>query len=244
VCVAEFRFAGVIGDVVALDTKGMAGVPQKKKAEIKQAIVDAAYKLFAKRGYAATNITDIARAAGVAPANVYVYFRSKLEILFTIYEPWLVRQIDDLEGALARLRDPRRRLRKILTTIWRDIPSADNGFAHTMMQAIATTTAREGYSPNLRLTVENRVAKLLDSCLPRPDHMSSRELANILLMAFDGYALNFHLKGGAVCPDDQLKLFSTILLGGADMSTKRPMGKPGKGPVKRGASDGNARMAG
>lgn len=76
-------------------------------------------------------------------------------------------------------------------TIWRDIPSADNGFAHIMMQAIATTTAREGCSPNLRLTVEERVAKLLDDCLPRLHHISSRKLANILLMAFDGYTLNF-----------------------------------------------------
>ncbi len=217
---------------------------QKKKAEIKQAIVDAAYKLFAKRGYSATNITDIARVAGVAPANVYVYFRSKLEILFTIYEPWLTRQVDDLERALLRLRDPWQRLRKILATIWRDIPSADNGFAHTMMQAIATTTAREGYSPHLRLAIEERVAKLLDSCLPSLDHISSRELANILLMAFDGYALNFHLKGGAVCPDEQLKLFADILLVGSDMSANRHKEKPSKSPAKRIRPDGNARIVG
>lgn len=208
-------------------------VAQKKKVEIKQAIVDAAYKLFAKRGYSAANVTDIARAAGVAPANVYVYFRSKLEILFAIYEPWLTKQVDDLERALLRLRDPRQRMRKILTTIWRDIPSADNGFAHTMMQAIAATTAREGYSPSLRLTIEERVAKLLDDCLPSLDHVSSRELASILLMAFDGYALNFHLKGGAVCPDEQLKLFSNILLDGSDKSAKRHTGKPNKRPAKR-----------
>jgi hypothetical protein len=56
-----------------------------------------------------------------------------------------------------------------------------------MMQAISTTTTREGYSPALRLAIEERLAKLLDDCLPSLDHMSSRELANILLMAFDGY---------------------------------------------------------
>lgn len=49
--------------------------------------MDAAYKLFAKRSYSATNVTEIARLAGVAPANVHVYFRSKLEILFTAYGP-------------------------------------------------------------------------------------------------------------------------------------------------------------
>ncbi|MGZ5843227.1 MAG: TetR/AcrR family transcriptional regulator, partial [Xanthobacteraceae bacterium] len=54
---------------------------QIKKKEIRHAILDAAYKLFSKRGYSDTNIANIARTAGVAPANVYVYFPSKLEIL-------------------------------------------------------------------------------------------------------------------------------------------------------------------
>jgi AcrR family transcriptional regulator len=116
-------------------------VAQIKKIEIKQAILDAAYELFSKHGYSDTNITDIARSAGVAPANVYVYFRSKLAILFSIYEPWLIKQFDDLEKSLLRIREPRLRLRKILATVWRNIPSADNGFANNMMQAISTTTS-------------------------------------------------------------------------------------------------------
>jgi AcrR family transcriptional regulator len=204
-------------------------VAQIKKIEIKQAILDAAYELFSKHGYSDTNITDIARSAGVAPANVYVYFRSKLEILFSIYEPWLTKQFDDLERSLLRIREPRLRLRKILATVWRNIPSADNGFANNMMQAISTTTTRE-YSPALRLAIEERLAKLLDDCLPSLDHVSSRELANILLMAFDGYALNFHLRGGAVCPTKQLTLFADILLGGPQVAAR------GKARAARGQS--------
>lgn len=217
---------------------------QIKKIEIKQAILDVAYELFSKHGYSDTNITDIARSAGVAPANLYVYFRSKLEILFSIYEPWLTKQFDDLERSLLRIRDPRQRLRKILSTIWRDIPSADNGFANNMMQAISTTTVREGYSPALRLAIEERVAKLLDDCLPSLDHMSSRELANIVLMAFDGYALNFHLKGGAVCPSKQLALFADILLNCQEITTGRRTAKPRKRSPDRIASSGPARIAG
>ena len=95
---------------------------QTRKIEIRQAILDAAYRLFSKRGYSDTNIADIARSAGVAPANVYVYFPSKLEILFSIYAPWLTGQFDDLEKSLLRIRDRRQRLRKILSTLWREIP--------------------------------------------------------------------------------------------------------------------------
>jgi AcrR family transcriptional regulator len=219
-------------------------VAQTKKVEIKQAILDAAYELFAKHGYSDTNITDIGRSAGVAPANVYVYFQSKLAILFSVYEPWLTRQFDDLERSLLRLRDPRQRLRKILSTVWRDIPSADNGFANNMMQAISTTTVREGYSPALRLAIEERLAKLLDDCVPRLDHTSSRELANIVLMAFDGYALNFHLKGGAVCPSKQLTLFADLLLNWPQTVAGRRTAMPRRRSPDRIATNGPARIAG
>jgi AcrR family transcriptional regulator len=224
-------------------TKERSDVAQTKKIEIRQAILDAAYDLFSKHGYSGTNITDIARSAGAAPANLYVYFPSKLEILFSIYEPWLTKQFDDLEKSLLRIRDPRQRLRKILATVWRDIPSADNGFANNMMQAISTTTAREGYSPALRLAIEERLAKLLDDCLPSLDHTRSRELANILLMAFDGYALNFHLKGGAVCPAKQLTLFADILLNCPEVAESGRKTKTARRrPADRLAPNGPARM--
>ena len=217
---------------------------QTKKVAIRQAILDAAYQLFSKHGYSDTNITDIARSAGVAPANLYVYFPSKLEILFSIYGPWLTRQFDDLEKSLLRVRDPRQRLQKILTTVWRDIPSADNGFANNMMQAISTTTVREGYSPALRLAIEERVAKLLDGCLLNLDHARTRELANIVLMAFDGYALNFHLKGGAVCPSKQLSLFADMLLNWPQPAAGRPAAKTRKRSTDRAGANGPARAAG
>ena len=185
---------------------------QTKKQQIRESILAAAYELFAKRGYSDTNITDIARAAGVAPANVYVYFKSKLEILFCIYEPWLSRQFDELERSLQRIQDPRKRLGEILTTLWRRIPRADNGFANNLMQALSTTTTREGYRPTLRLAIEQRLAKMFLFCLPNLGPDASCEFANIALMAFDGYVLNFHLTGGATCPVRRSALFTNALL--------------------------------
>jgi AcrR family transcriptional regulator len=219
-------------------------VAQIKKKEIKQAILDAAYKLFSKRGYSDTNIANIARTAGVAPANVYVYFPSKLEILFSIYEPWLTKQFDALEKSLQRTTDPRQRLRKILSTLWREIPSADNGFANNMMQAISGANGRDGYSPALRLAIEERLAKLLQDCLPAIDRKNARDLASIMLMAFDGYALNFHLKGGAVCPARHLVLFADILITRPQERGRLPAAKAEAHRTKRATADGRARVAG
>jgi AcrR family transcriptional regulator len=219
-------------------------VAQIKKKEIRQAILDAAYKLFSKRGYSDTNIANIARTAGVAPANVYVYFPSKLEILFSIYEPWLTKQFDALEQSLQRTADPRQRLRKILSTLWREIPSADNGFANNMMQAISGANGRDGYSPALRLAIEERLATLLEDCLPATDRKNARDLASIMLMAFDGYALNFHLKGGAVCPARQLALFADILIARPQERGRLPSTKAEARRTKRVAAVGTARVAG
>ena len=213
---------------------------QTKKVEIRQAILDAAYELFSKRGYSDTNVSDIARSAGVAPANLYVYFRSKLDILFSIYEPWLTRQFDDMEKSLQRIRGPGPRLRKILWTVWREIPAADNGFANNLMQAISTTTVREGYRPTLRITIEERLARLLDDCLPNLGHSRSRELANVVLMAFDGYVLNFHLNGEAICPNKRLTLFADMLISYAEPAAGR---RAIKMPRKRAAAPADERIA-
>lgn len=185
---------------------------QTKKSAVKRAILDAAYKAFSERGYTNASISDIARLAKVSPANVYVYFRSKLDILFAIYDPWLTRQFDDLEKRLARIADPAKRLKKILATLWRDIPSANNGFANNMMQALSTTTAREGYRPTLRFAAEKRLTKMLEDCLPNLDRSRAHDLASILFMAFDGYIVNFHLIERATCPSKRLELLADILL--------------------------------
>ena len=185
---------------------------QTKKNEVRRAILDAAYEVFEEHGYTKTKVSHIAKTANVSPANVYVYYQSKLDILFAIYDPWLRKQFDTLERALGQISDPAQQLNKILTTLWRDIPSANNGFANNMMQALSTTTAREEYQPTLRLAMESRLTKLLAQCLPNLGHTRLRDLAGILFMAFDGYILNFHLIEGALCSAKRVKLFADMVL--------------------------------
>ena len=69
---------------------------QVKKTEVRERILQAAAALFAEHTYARATINQIAKTAGIAPSNVYVYFKSKLEIMFAVYEPWFRQQIDRL----------------------------------------------------------------------------------------------------------------------------------------------------
>jgi TetR/AcrR family transcriptional regulator, fatty acid metabolism regulator protein len=62
---------------------------QAPAADKRRTILDAAVRVFAKRGFHACRVSDIADEAGVAYGLVYHYFRSKDEILDEVFsERW------------------------------------------------------------------------------------------------------------------------------------------------------------
>lgn len=77
----------------------------------KQQIIEAALKLFADKGYHATSIQEIAQTLGIAKGSVYVYFKSKEELLVSIckhYSELMAGQFREI-AANSRL-SPRERL--------------------------------------------------------------------------------------------------------------------------------------
>jgi AcrR family transcriptional regulator len=185
---------------------------QTKKEGVRDSILEAAFRQFSDRGYVDTSIPAIAREAGISTANVYVYFKSKLEILYTLYEPWLTERLDKLDRSLRAVKDPRERFQRLLTVLWRDLPRENNGFANNVMQALSTTSGTEGYSSKLRELFQTRVAAWVEGCVPLP-RQGSNLLASVLLMAFDGYAMNAHLSNGVTCDAATLRLFRDLLTG-------------------------------
>jgi TetR/AcrR family fatty acid metabolism transcriptional regulator len=91
----------------------------------RRVILDAAVRVFAKKGYHASRVGDIAEEAGVAHGLLYHYFRSKEELLETISrETWrdildAVRSVEETdETARERLAG----IAKILLRAWRRDP--------------------------------------------------------------------------------------------------------------------------
>jgi TetR/AcrR family transcriptional regulator, fatty acid metabolism regulator protein len=79
----------------------MAARNEKLAAEKRRLILDAAVRVFARRGFNQCRVSDIADEAGVAYGLVYHYFRSKDEVLDTLFlERWnvMLDVIRDLDG--------------------------------------------------------------------------------------------------------------------------------------------------
>jgi AcrR family transcriptional regulator len=62
------------------------GLRERKKQQTRQAIHEAAMKLFAERGFEATTIADIADAAGISPRTFFAYFSAKEEAVFQKFD--------------------------------------------------------------------------------------------------------------------------------------------------------------
>jgi AcrR family transcriptional regulator len=84
----------------------------------RQAILDAARKLFAERGYFATKVDDIAALARVAPATVYAVSGGKQGLLNTLIDIW---SLDPIVKAsldrLEKLDDPAEILRLVASVV-------------------------------------------------------------------------------------------------------------------------------
>jgi AcrR family transcriptional regulator len=188
---------------------------QTKKLEVRDAILKSAYRLFRRKGYMATTTAQIATGAKVSESNLYVYFGSKFAILFELYERWLRERIAGLETRLSGIDEPRERVSLILTMLWRELPTGDNGFTNNLMQALTTVARREGYRPDLLRWAESRIEALLLAALPpeRAAKLAQGGLVHVLIMAQDGFAMNFHLNPGTSCDQAAIDLVCDLILG-------------------------------
>ena len=188
---------------------------QVKKPEVRDAILRAALRLFSKKGYARTTLEDIARGSDVSTANVYVYFRSKLEILYAIYDPWMRERLNSLESRMTALESPEEKLRLLLTTLWRDMPAEKHGFVNNIMQAISSATPRDRYRPTLLKWMEQHLERMLREALPpaRRRRLAGARLAHLLVMAFNGYIIYHHINPQAPLDTATIDAVCAMLLG-------------------------------
>ena len=92
----------------------LAAVPRRDSppGPKRDAILRAAIDVFADRGYFNAQVADVARVAGVAAGTVYLYFRSKDDLLISIFERSMRDALSEVRASDGGRADPCERLRR------------------------------------------------------------------------------------------------------------------------------------
>ena len=105
----------------------MAALAEKSSAveDKRRQLLDAAVRVFARKGFHASRVGDIAEEAGVAHGLLYHYFKSKDEVLQAVFhENWnlLVARIESVEETDEPAADQLRHISAIVLRTWLHLP--------------------------------------------------------------------------------------------------------------------------
>src|SRR2546426_9522924 len=79
-----------------------------------QQIIEAAIRVFARTGYYSSRVSDIAREAGIASGTIYLYLKTKEEILVTLFREKMAGFVGVLRKEIAGEPDPQAKLRRLV----------------------------------------------------------------------------------------------------------------------------------
>ena len=83
-----------------------------KNYEKYRKIIDAATKVFAKKGFYNAKVSEIAQEAGIADGTIYIYFKHKDDILISLFEEKMQEVLDNMKRQISLETDPLKKIEK------------------------------------------------------------------------------------------------------------------------------------
>ncbi len=94
-------------------TKATASRQQARTDATRRKLLVAAERIFARDGFEAARLEDIASLAGYTRGAFYANFQSKEDIFFALLERWVGRRISQVDALLAQRESPAKLLRAL-----------------------------------------------------------------------------------------------------------------------------------
>ena len=87
------------------------------REERRQAILEAALRLFAERGYHETKMDDVAEKAGLSKGAIYLYYQNKEDLFFSLLSQKMDQAVPAVEKALKQSRSLTELVRNVVATL-------------------------------------------------------------------------------------------------------------------------------
>jgi TetR/AcrR family fatty acid metabolism transcriptional regulator len=88
---------------------------RSERSDKRERILLAAERIFARHGFFAARVSEIAKEAGVADGTIYLYFKSKDDLLISLFEQRMTQVNEALRAAIAAV-PPKDQLRAFIKT--------------------------------------------------------------------------------------------------------------------------------
>jgi AcrR family transcriptional regulator len=137
-----------------------------------QAIMDSAAAIFAKEGYPAAKMQDVAKACGATKSMLYHYYPTKDDLLFAMLQEHLGRLIGALEEALVSKGTPRERLQLMIEAYTQKSNQSRRRHMVAMNDVKFLPKAKQTPLINLQRQLTEQVTRLLRELNPElPDEV-------------------------------------------------------------------------
>ena len=183
----------------------------------REAIMRAAISVFAHNGYFNSKVADIAREAGVADGTVYLYFKSKEDILHSIFDRSVEEALDAARKQIEHVKDPREKLRQI-AALHLERLGADRDLAVVFQVELRGSTkfmeefSAAGFAEYLSL-IRSTFEEGQRAGVFRAD-LNANVVAKILFGALDEMATNWILSRRKYSLADEANVVADLFVGG------------------------------
>jgi AcrR family transcriptional regulator len=144
-------------------TPKAAGTPppgrrERKRAETREKLFQAALRLFTDRGFAATTVEDITEAADVGKGTFFNYFPTKEHLLQYFGE----RQVMRIDDWLHSVKDSKRPARQLLQQLLATVSEVPAGHPEIIQAMVATFVAQQEIRDGLKDKLAKGRSKLAE----------------------------------------------------------------------------------
>ncbi len=203
----------------------------ERSADKRERILKAAIKVFARKGFYAARVSEIAKAAGVADGTIYLYFRNKDDVLISVFESRLTRLVAALREIVASDASFEDRFRRIVE-LQLGLLEGQRDLAEVLTVNLRQSTKLlKHYSAPFFLQYLEVIAGLVADAqrggILRTD-LNPRVVARSLWGALDGVALTWAIGGGEAGQLAKIapQVASVFLFGLRTASAPPPLSSP------------------
>lgn len=183
--------------------------------EKKQAILNKAAALIARKGFDVATMMDVAKACGTSKSHLYHYFPSKEKLLFAIVQEHITDQCEELRRIVALPQKPEARFALFVDCFVQGAALSRN--EHLILMNDIKYLPKAQLEKIRQLEVE--MVKTLESllCEINPDLMGERKVSKpyaLLLFGMMIWTFSWYKRNGSISPQELAERIASLYVNG------------------------------